>query len=294
MKASSDHLVFDVNNVDYSFANALRRIMLAEVPTMAIEYVNIEVNDTPMHDEVLAHRLGLIPIRADANDYEPCASRADLQTGKNCIELVLDVTARKSAVKSDGCVHVLTKEFRAVSGEGAEVSASDKKKKKKKGKDESSDEDDEDADNFMIHQDILVTKLKPGQRIKIRCFAIRGIGQSHIKWSPVSTASYRATPKVMLKDMITGSDAEEIKRVCPKNVFDIEDGELVVANMKACSMCRECIRTPKKRDSIALGRIEDSFCFSVETVGALAPEEIVRRSIKVLKDKCITVRDHME
>jgi DNA-directed RNA polymerase alpha subunit len=36
-KVSKDHAVFELNNVDVSFANALRRIMLAEVPTMAIE-----------------------------------------------------------------------------------------------------------------------------------------------------------------------------------------------------------------------------------------------------------------
>jgi len=51
--------------VDVSIANALRRILLAEVPTVAIESVWISVNHSIVQDEVLAHRLGLIPIKAD-------------------------------------------------------------------------------------------------------------------------------------------------------------------------------------------------------------------------------------
>ena len=46
-----------------SFSNALRRIMISEVPTYAIEYVYIYENTSSMYDELLAHRLGLIPIR---------------------------------------------------------------------------------------------------------------------------------------------------------------------------------------------------------------------------------------
>ena len=51
--------------VDVSIANALRRILLAEVPTIAIENVWISVNHSIIPDEVLAHRVGLIPLRVD-------------------------------------------------------------------------------------------------------------------------------------------------------------------------------------------------------------------------------------
>ena len=65
-RPSKDELVFELIHVDTSFANALRRILLAEIPTMAIEHVYISKNSSLIHDEVLAHRLGLIPIMADA------------------------------------------------------------------------------------------------------------------------------------------------------------------------------------------------------------------------------------
>lgn len=46
-----------------SFSSALRRIMISEVPTYAIENVYFYENTSSMYDEVLAHRLGLIPVK---------------------------------------------------------------------------------------------------------------------------------------------------------------------------------------------------------------------------------------
>ena len=66
---TEEELVFDIKGVDPTLVNTLRRIMIAEVPTMAIETVIINQNTSIIPDEVLSHRLGLIPILADANDF---------------------------------------------------------------------------------------------------------------------------------------------------------------------------------------------------------------------------------
>lgn len=55
--------------IDAPIANAFRRILIAEVPTMCIESVYITNNTSIIPDEVLAHRLGLVPIKADPRDF---------------------------------------------------------------------------------------------------------------------------------------------------------------------------------------------------------------------------------
>ena len=54
--------VFSLIGVDASIANAFRRILIAEIPTLAIEDVFILNNTSIIQDEVLAHRIGLIPL----------------------------------------------------------------------------------------------------------------------------------------------------------------------------------------------------------------------------------------
>ncbi|XP_042624931.1 DNA-directed RNA polymerases I and III subunit RPAC1-like isoform X2 [Cyprinus carpio] len=68
--SDEDTLEFDMIGIDASIANAFRRILLAEVPTMAIEKVFIYNNTSIIQDEILAHRLGLVPIKADPRLFE--------------------------------------------------------------------------------------------------------------------------------------------------------------------------------------------------------------------------------
>lgn len=57
------HFSFVLSETDTSMANALRRIMIAEVPTLAVDLVEYAENSSVLNDEYIAHRLGLIPIR---------------------------------------------------------------------------------------------------------------------------------------------------------------------------------------------------------------------------------------
>src|SRR5437773_12394979 len=75
-----DTIRFVLSDVSPAFANALRRIILAEVPVMAIEDVMILENSSVMYDEILALRLVLIPIRTDHsyNLPEECTRKREL------------------------------------------------------------------------------------------------------------------------------------------------------------------------------------------------------------------------
>ncbi|XP_064412680.1 DNA-directed RNA polymerases I and III subunit RPAC1 isoform X2 [Latimeria chalumnae] len=70
IRMEEDTLEFDMVGIDAAIANAFRRILLAEVPTMAAEKVFIYNNTSIIQDEILAHRLGLIPIKADPRLFE--------------------------------------------------------------------------------------------------------------------------------------------------------------------------------------------------------------------------------
>lgn len=70
VRMNNSEMEFDLIGMQPAFANAFRRLMLSEVPSMAIEKVMIRNNTSIIQDEVLAHRLGLIPLKADPRLFE--------------------------------------------------------------------------------------------------------------------------------------------------------------------------------------------------------------------------------
>lgn len=121
-------------------------------------------------------------------------------------------------------------------------------------------------------------------------FCEKGIGKTHAKWSPVSTAYYRLVPDIKFSKPVMNQDAKDLKSLCPVGVFDIEDigsgkCKAVVADARKCTTCRECIRHDKYKDVVDLGKIKDRFEFHVETVGMYKPAELVTEALKKLKEK---------
>src|SRR2546428_10929048 len=94
LSKEQDTLRFVLSGVKPAFANALRRIMLSEVPVMAIDDVMILENNSVMYDEILAHRLGLIPITTDLESYnlpEECTCKSELGCSKCRASLSLEI-----------------------------------------------------------------------------------------------------------------------------------------------------------------------------------------------------------
>jgi DNA-directed RNA polymerase II subunit RPB3 len=67
-KANREKVKFRLTGVNASFANALRRVMISNVPTFAIDIVQIHANTSALNDEFLAHRLGLVPLVSESMD----------------------------------------------------------------------------------------------------------------------------------------------------------------------------------------------------------------------------------
>ncbi|AJF61221.1 TPA: DNA-directed RNA polymerase subunit D [Candidatus Woesearchaeota archaeon] len=131
-----------------AYSNALRRIMLTEVPVMAIENVEIKQNSSAMYDEVLSHRLGLIVLTTDLKSYELPKSQEDVDGRK--AKCTLELTLKAKGPKT--------------------VYASDLKSKDPKVK--------------PVHPKTPIVKLLKDQEIELVAVAVLGKGEEHSKWCP--------------------------------------------------------------------------------------------------------------
>jgi RNA polymerase Rpb3/Rpb11 dimerisation domain len=84
--------------VDPPIANAFRRILLAEVPTMAIEHVYMYTNTSIIQDEVLSHRLGLIPILADPDKFDSIKEDSNELTDTSAVRFGLNVCCEEESM----------------------------------------------------------------------------------------------------------------------------------------------------------------------------------------------------
>jgi len=277
-------MIFDMIGVDAPIANAFRRILIAEVPTMAIENVYISQNTSIIQDEVLAHRLGLIPIKADPREFD-WTVEGDEATDRNTIEFSLQVkcTRRKDA-KETYPEHLKYENSRVYSSDLKWIPYGTQAEKFK------------DDPIRPVDNDILIARLRPGQEIELKVRCVKGTGKDHAKFSPVATATYRLLPVIKLKNT-TGEKAEQLVKKCPMNVFDIEDFKgvprAVVARPRNCTMCRECIREPGWENHVQLLRKKNHFIFHIESTKILSPKLHFIQAVTVLLGKIEKYREEI-
>ncbi|KAK4793997.1 hypothetical protein SAY86_011991 [Trapa natans] len=292
-RLTEEEMEFDMVGINPAIANAFRRILLAELPTMAIEKVLIANNTSVIRDEILAHRLGLIPIKADPRLFD-YLSENDKPSEKNTIVFKLHVACERRgpriAVKSDELKWLPNGSELHKASEGSNPNA---KVETYTSFTRSQDSLPEFSSNpVTVYPDIIVSKLGPGQEIELEAHAVKGVGKTHAKWSPVATSWYRMLPEVVLNEEIKGKKAEILKQKCPVGVFDIEDladgtKRAKVARPRACTLCRECVRDGEEWEKrISLRRVKDHFIFTIESTGALPPEVLFTEAVKILEDKC--------
>ena len=82
---------FLVRGITPAFANGIRRAMIADVPTMAIDTVRVIENSSVMFDEQISLRLGLVPLSTPPGEFEIGDS----------VTLSLDVSGPDTAYSGD-------------------------------------------------------------------------------------------------------------------------------------------------------------------------------------------------
>ena len=101
-RVSQRSVELDVIGVDASIANAIRRTLIADVPTICIENVYVWNNTSVIHDEVLAHRLGLVPLNVNPNIFE-LRERPDRATDRNTVVFKLNVECKRKRDAPANC-----------------------------------------------------------------------------------------------------------------------------------------------------------------------------------------------
>lgn len=157
LKKTKDKLILLIEGTNPAYINTIRRLTMSDVPTMAIDEIEFRQNDSVLYDEMLALRLGLLPLKTDLKSYtlpEKCSCK-----GAGCAKCQLKITLKVEGPKT--------------------VMASDLKSK--------------DPKVFPVYEETPLVKLLDKQKVEFEATAILGKGKDHMKWSP-GLASFRGIP----------------------------------------------------------------------------------------------------
>ena len=242
-----------IQGVSVAFMNAIRRIMLSEVPCMAIDEVVMIENSSMLHDEILAHRLGFIPLKTDLDTYnlpEECPCKSEFGCNLCRASLTLDVEAGENTTTV--CSEALQSENPNI------TPVSDK---------------------------IPIVKLAPNQKIRLEAYARLGKGENHAKWQPVSACAYKYLPQIKVNRRKCDMCGKCIE-VCPKEILVNTEERLEIQNIFECTLCQDCMDAcPQKPPAIKVSWEENAFIFNIEPTGALPVERTVLEALNILDKK---------
>lgn len=293
-------LNFTLHNTDVSMANAIRRTMIAEVPTMAIELVTVKENSSPLHDEYIAHRLGLIPLVSTriesfntsddcvCEDYcTSCSVKFELKEecpASGSESMIVTSMQLKNMDESDqNCVSVEPVHF---SGDFAKNDSS---------------------------QGIVIIKLAPGQKIHMELLAKKGIGKEHAKWSPMCSVAYKTEPPPVEFDLEQLNAIFSVDIDTKVQIAELSEGLLALNKetelllyeqpflARRIGITQDTIRRVSEfavanghpaSDVIKYNKAE-RFIFSAETTGSMAPAKALKLALDILKNKLGAVQAHL-
>ncbi|KAI5197005.1 insert subdomain of RNA polymerase alpha subunit [Aureobasidium subglaciale] len=249
---------FVLSNTTLSLANSVRRVMHAEVPTLAIDLVEVESNTSVLADEFLAHRLGLIPL--SANNIDDMLATRDCDCDGYCENCA--VVLRLSAVNrnSDETVKVFAKDL-YIDASFSQYRPNADTDGPQRGAPVIMDPDGNGP---------LICKLRRNQELKLRCIAKKGIAKEHAKWMPTAAISFEYDPHNALRHADLWYESDKLEEWPASKNAEWEE-------------------PPQEGDAFDYDKEPDRFYVNIEGTGVMPPDTVFHSAIKVLQQKLATI-----
>ena len=245
LNKQENKVTFVLKDTTPAFVNTLRRLITSEVPVLAVRKVTFVKNSSALFDEMLAHRLGLLPLTTDLESYvlpSKCSCK-----GAGCAKCQLILT-----LKAEGPITVYSSDLKS-----------------------------QDPKIKPVFPKMPIVNLLKGQELEFEAVVTLGTGKEHAKFSP-ALVYYKSFPKVTVDKV---KNADEVCKSCPVGVFEMDGKNLKVKNLEACHLCMACVDCCDPKESVTVVGSEKDFIFTIESWGNLTPNEILDAALNVFDEK---------
>jgi len=249
-------LKFIIEGISIEMVNALRRIMLTEIPVMAIDEVIILKNDSPLYDEIIAHRLGLIPLKTDLETYK---LPQDCECGGFGCPL---------------CQVSLTCEITNTTNAPLDIY--------------SGNLNSNDPKIIPVNPNIPIVKIDKNDKVIVEAYAILGRAKDHAKWQAVSNVAFRYYPLIEFNENELKDPDENalIVKICPEELYQLTSKKSLKLKenyWKTCTLCKACESNSKGK--IKVFPKEDTYIFSLESDGVLSFKDLIKKTFEIFNGK---------
>ena len=239
--------VLKIEDIRPYFVNSLRRIMLSELPKLAVDDVVIYDNTSALFDEIIAHRLGLVPIPTD---------------------LSLLTFRDQCVCKGKGCPNCTVRYTLSKEGEGTVYSGDLQPAEK----------------SWAITEDkIPIVELYGDQRLILEVEAVLGRGRDHAKWQAIHAPGYRMETTIEF-DKKSANDVKEFVNKLPKDLVEIKGNKLGLKDTAKLPILESYI-DKENVDFLTIKRDPTKVTFSFETDGSFSAKDVILESAKILEKK---------
>jgi DNA-directed RNA polymerase subunit D len=236
-----------IEDVKPYFVNMLRRIMISELPKLAVDDVVIYDNTSALFDEIISHRLGLVPIPTDLSL---------LSFRDECV------------CKGKGCPNCTVRYTLSKEGEGAVYSGDLQPAEK----------------SWAIKEDkIPIVKLYGDQRLILEVEAVLGRGRDHAKWQSIQAPSYRMDPIIEF-DKSKIDDVKKFVEKLPENLVSIKGDKIILKDITKLPIIESLINKENIK-FIKIKRDPTKFTFHFETDGSFTAKEAIVESVNIIQKK---------